>query len=179
MKGMVFTEFIDFAEERFGLEKVDKMTEVSASGGAYTSVGTYDHQELVSMLIALSESTGVEIKQLLIEFGRHLFGFLVKSYPAVLGDSSNAFDLLSHIDDHIHVEVRKLYPDSELPEFRHEFMSDDHLRLTYRSERGLADLAEGLLQGCFEHFRESVHMEKQDLSEGKSQVVQFDIRKTE
>lgn len=176
---MVFTEFIEFAEQQFGLETVDQMLEASSSGGAYTSVGTYDHQELVAMLIKLSQLTQTEIKDLLMAYGKHLFSYLVHSYPAVLGDSSTAFDLLSHIDDQIHVEVRKLYPDSELPEFSHEFISDSHMRLTYRSERGLADLAEGLLQGCFEHYNESVEVQKKDLSNGDSTVVQFDLTKTQ
>lgn len=177
MKGMVFTEFLDFVEDRFGLEEVDRMTEASNSGGSYTSVGTYDHAELVGMLMVLSKNTAIEISQLLLDFGQHLFGFLVESYPAVLGDSKNAFDLLSHIDDHIHVEVRKLYPDSELPEFRHEILSDNSMRLTYRSERGLADLAEGLLRGCFDYYREAVEIEREDLSGGKGMLVEFRLQK--
>ncbi|MFN3193144.1 MAG: heme NO-binding domain-containing protein [Aureliella sp.] len=175
---MVFTEFLEFVEDQFGLEVVDKLAEVSANGGAYTSVGTYDHGELVKMLVVLSETSGMEIKKLLNVFGHHLFGFLVRSYPMVLQDASNAFELLSHIDDQIHVEVRKLYPDSELPEFQHKMVSEDHMQLTYRSERGLADLAEGLLLGCFEHYGESVSLEKKDLSDGTSKVVQFDLKKT-
>lgn len=177
MKGMVFTEFLDFVEERFGLEKVDEMAEVSATEGAYTSVGTYDHAELVGMLIVLSKSTGVEIKDLLITFGQHLFGYLVHSYPGVLKDAPNAFELLSRIDNQIHVEVRKLYPDSELPEFQHEIVNDKFMTLTYRSERGLADLAEGLLRGCFDHYGESVQIEKRDDSDGQGKLVRFELRR--
>ena len=179
MKGMVFTEFLDFAEEKFGLEEIDKMAQASKSAGAYTSVGTYDHAELVGMLLILSESTGVEVKDLLKQFGKHLFGYLVTSYPSALNDASNAFELLSHIDGRIHVEVRKLYPDSELPKFDHEMLSVDHMRLTYSSDRALADLAEGLLLGCFEHYRESITIERHDLSDGEGKVVQFDLKRIE
>ena len=179
MKGMVFTEFLDFVEEKFGLEKVDEMAEVSATEGAYTSVGTYDHAELVGMLVVLSQSTGLEIQALLREFGQHLFGYLVRSYPSVLQDAPTAFDLLSQIDDQIHVEVRKLYPDSELPEFQHEIVDEKLMRLTYRSERGLASLAEGLLLGCFQHYGETVEIGMKDQSDGEGKLVEFELRRAE
>ena len=178
MKGMIFTEFIDFVEEHFGLEVVDEMVEATGSGGAYTSVGTYAHEEMVQMLVVLSKRSQIEIPDLLKTFGRHLFGYLVSSYPAVIGDTSDGFALLARIDNHIHVEVRKLYPDSELPEFTHERISDDHMSLVYRSDRALADLAEGLLYGCFEHFGQNVEIGREDLSEGECRHVKFDIRKT-
>jgi Haem-NO-binding len=44
MKGMVFTEFLELVERSWGEELVDELIESCelASGGAYTSVGTYD-----------------------------------------------------------------------------------------------------------------------------------------
>ena len=49
MKGMIFTEFLDMVEERFGLAVADRIIEAggSSTGGAYTAVGTYDHREMV------------------------------------------------------------------------------------------------------------------------------------
>ena len=54
MKGMVFTEFLEMVESTFSADMVDDIIDDSAppSGGAYTSVGTYDHQELVGMVTA-------------------------------------------------------------------------------------------------------------------------------
>ena len=51
MKGVVFTEFVEFAEEEFGLGVADDMISrcTLPSGGAYTAIGTYDHRELVQM----------------------------------------------------------------------------------------------------------------------------------
>ena len=51
MKGMVFTEFLDFVGETFGGDMVDDIIEVSElpSGGAYTSVGTYSHGEMAAL----------------------------------------------------------------------------------------------------------------------------------
>ena len=52
----------------------------------------------------------------------------------------------------IHIEVRKLYPDAELPTLKASAHGPDGLRLTYRSPRCMADFAEGLIEGAAAHF---------------------------
>jgi hypothetical protein len=42
----------------------------------------------------------------------------------------------------------------------------------------MADLAEGLLLGCFAHFREDVVLGREDLSEGAGMRVAFTMRRT-
>ena len=53
MKGIVFTEFLDMVEERFGYEVVDQIISESklSTDGIYTSVGTYPHSEIVKLLM--------------------------------------------------------------------------------------------------------------------------------
>ena len=60
VKGIVFTEFLEMVESRFGLEVADRMIESAAlkSRGAYTAVGTYDHEELIWLTSELSWLTG-------------------------------------------------------------------------------------------------------------------------
>ena len=83
MKGIVFTEFLEMVEGRLGPEVADRMIEESAlqTGGAYTAVGTYDHNELMRMAERLGAATGIEVADLLRSFGRHLFGRFVTGYP--------------------------------------------------------------------------------------------------
>ncbi len=59
MKGIVFSEFIELVEEKFGLETVDTILDNSelSNGGAYTAVGTYPHQEMFILVKALSDKT--------------------------------------------------------------------------------------------------------------------------
>ena len=179
MKGIVFSAFVDHVEDCFGLETSEAMISSCnlPSGAAYTSVGTYDHNELVQMLTSLSELTGQSIQHLLKTFGRHLFSYLTKSYPDAISHAKSAFALISSIDNHIHVEVRKLYPEADLPSFTHQVTGPDEMMLTYRSERGLADLAEGLLYGCFEYFGEMVEINREDLSDGSGKEVRFALKR--
>jgi hypothetical protein len=48
------------------------------------------------------------------------FGLFAERYPALFENVSEPFAFLKNIDNYIHVEVRELYPDAELPRFYHE-----------------------------------------------------------
>jgi len=60
MKGIVFTEFLEMVEAKFSPEMTDRIITESKvpSGGAYSAVGTYDHEEIVALVQALSRATG-------------------------------------------------------------------------------------------------------------------------
>lgn len=162
MKGMVFTEFIEMVEQTFGVEVADDIITTSGlpSGGAYTSVGNYDHREMLSMVGALSAQTGVPLPDLTRAFGRYLFGRFSTLYPAFFEGVTNAFDMLERIDGYIHVEVRKLYSDAELPRITMKQAADGGARLVYRSARPFAGVAEGLILGCIEHFGENITIQR-------------------
>ena len=74
MKGIVFTEFLDLVEDKFGLEMVDSIIEQSKleSEGAYTSIGTYKFSEMLQLLQNLSNNTGVTIDDLLLVYAERL-----------------------------------------------------------------------------------------------------------
>ena len=47
--------------------------------------------------------------------------------------------------------------------------------MDYKSERAMADLAHGLMEGCFEHFEDSVSVQREDMSEGQGTSVRFTL----
>ncbi len=181
MKGLVFAEFIDFVEEIFSPEVVDDIIEASdlPSGGAYTSVGTYDHTELLQLVTALSEKSNIPIPELVHSFGKHLFGRLALAYPEFLAGVETSLDFLQRVEDHIHVEVLKLYPDAELPHLECKASRPGRLSMIYRSQRPLADLAEGLIEGCADHFGEQIHIERKNLADEPHTVVHFSLTRKE
>jgi hypothetical protein len=168
MKGVVFTEFLEFVEEQMSPEMADRVVERAdpASGGAYTGVGTYDYTEMLDLVTALSEETGQPAADLVRTFGEHLFARFSESHPEFFAGIDGAFELLQNVEDYIHVEVRKLYPDAELPTLACEFPRDGQMHMTYRSGRPFADLAEGLIHGCISHFGEPVAVEREDWAAG-------------
>ena len=88
-------------------------------------------------------------------------------YPVFFQEVSSSFDFVASVDGVIHVEVRKLYPDAQLPSFQVLERTPHVLRIKYRSDRHLGDLAEGLLEGCIAHFGEAdtTTLERQNLDD--------------
>ncbi len=178
MLGIVFTEFFDMVDDVFGDEMLDDIIDTAAlpNDGAYTSVGRYDHEEILRLVAALSEKTGTPVPELVKVFGEHLFGRFVLGYPDFFSDVDSSIEFLMRIEDHIHVEVKKLYPDANLPTFDHASEAPNHLTLVYASERPFADLAEGLIQGCSKHFGERLELKREDLNSGERYQSRFHIR---
>lgn len=161
MKGLMFTEFMEMVEARWSLDMVDSIIKHShvASGGAYTSVGNYSSQELEDLIKTLSVQTNTSVDELVRTFGRYLFGSYAKSHPYFFNGITDGFLFLSGIEDVVHAEVRRIYPDTELPTFEVE-SSPDRLTMTYFSERPFAELVHGLIEGCFTHFQQQATIER-------------------
>ncbi|MGG7519628.1 heme NO-binding domain-containing protein [Allorhizobium undicola] len=158
MKGIVFTEFLQFVGDMWNEDLADDLIEASdlPSGGAYTSVGTYDHAEMVRLVSELSARTERSPQDLLFCFGQHLAGRFATLFPAFFAGAGGLFDFLESVDNHIHVEVLKLYPDAELPRFTTLERTGDVLTLRYTSARHMEDLAVGLIHGAAAHFGKPV-----------------------
>jgi len=172
MKGMVFTEFLEFVGERFGEDMVDDIIEVSAlpSGGAYTSVGTYSHGEMASLCGALAERTQQPVDELVRDFGDRLSDTFARDFPDFFRRAGNLFDFLASIEAHIHIEVLKLYPDAELPRFVVEERTAARMVLLYTSPRKMGHLSEGLILGSARQFGVEVRvaLEALEVDEGMS-----------
>ena len=75
----------------------------------------------------------------------------------------STFDFLEKLDGYIHVEVRKLYADAELPKFQKVTPAEaNKMVMVYRSSRVFADLAAGLMAGCAAHFGEQITITRED-----------------
>ncbi len=179
MKGVIFTEFLDMVEAKFSADMVDDIIDDAdlPSGGAYTAVGTYPHEEIVSLVVSLSKASGLEVPVLIKIFGQHLFGRFYQLYPVFFPASQDTFDFLESIENHIHVEVRKLYPDAQLPSFATERVGQHTLIMTYRSPHPFADLADGLIAGCLAHFKTEASVKMYDRSSGAATHVEFHIER--
>ncbi|MFK7807625.1 MAG: heme NO-binding domain-containing protein [Saprospiraceae bacterium] len=178
MKGIVFTEFLEMVEDKFGYEVTEKMISSAdlPSKGAYTAVGTYDHSEMYSMIGELHKSTEIPVPALMHTYGLHLFGALAKAYAPMLSNLSSAFEMLQSVDQYIHVEVRKLYPDAELPHFEIQHIDDNKMVMIYTSERRMSDIASGLIEGCLAHYNEEATVHKEMIVADGSKV-KFEIIK--
>ena len=179
MKGIVFSEFIEMVEDVFSPEIADQIINDSKleSDGAYTSVGTYDHQEILAMVTRLSALVSIPITDLVKTFGKHLMERFTKLYPSFFDNVDDTFSFLDTIENHVHVEVRKLYPDAELPSFTVERPDEKSLIMFYKSSRPFATLAFGLIEGAAEHFKDNISVNMIDLSNGNGKHARFELKK--
>ncbi|MFI1743404.1 heme NO-binding domain-containing protein [Thalassobellus sediminis] len=178
MKGIVFTEFLDLVESKFGLEVVDKIISQSSldSEGIYTSVGTYKFSEMLQLLQHLSAHTSISIDDLLLVYAEHFFSVLEQSYPGLLARYKDPIEMLASIENHIHVEVRKIYPDAELPSFEVVERTENSLVMIYKSSRAMHHFGLGLMNKTFEHFDATATIELEKIKEDGTEV-KFLIKK--
>ena len=140
------------------------------SAGVYTTIGTYGDNEMISLVVNLHQKTKIPIPSLLKTFGEYLFGRFVLRYTNMIKEFNSGFELLRRIDDTIHVEVEKLYPEAQLPKFDYEDLDEKTLKLIYKSKRKMPDLAEGLITAAMTHFDEEHEIERELINEDGSFV---------
>ena len=172
MKGIVFTEFLDLVEEKFGLEMVDVIISQSKleSKGVYTSIGTYSFSELLQLLQNLKSHTGISIDNLLLIYGEHFFSVIETNYKDLLSSYNDPIEMLASIENHIHVEVRKIYIDAELPTFIIKEKTKKTLILIYKSSRSMHHFGLGLMNKTFEHFNSKATIILEKIKEDGTEV---------
>ncbi len=178
MKGIVFTEFLDMVDDTFGYETTETIVSKAdlPSGGAYTGVGTYSHGEIFSLVTQLSAETKVQIPQLVKTFGEHMLGRFTEMFPDFFSDVPDVLAFLENVDDYIHGEVRRLYPNATLPTIETRRTDEGGLELIYKSPRQMGDFAEGLIRGAVGHYGNGYVCKRTDLpGEGEKQCVKFTL----
>jgi hypothetical protein len=144
------------AEAAFGEETVDMVLDKANldNGGAFTTVGNYPCSELVKIVVAFSEHSGLSPQVLQMKFGHWMMDHFVVAYPQFFKNKTDAFAMPESIEEEIHVEVRKLYPEAELPTFATARTAPNQLTMVYESPRPLSAFCEGMIEACLEHFDE-------------------------
>lgn len=168
MKGMVFTELFELIEEKFGYDRLDDVIDASKleNNGSYAATGNYPFDELVRIVTSLSEQTGIEVAALLEVYGEYLFPKLLKVIPS-LEKTTDILSFVESVEDHIHVQVKKLYPDADLPTFEVVSFNEKELKFNYVSSKNIPQLAKGLIVGASKYFEQNVNVDFIDTNDGK------------
>ncbi|MEH0690572.1 heme NO-binding domain-containing protein [Vibrio cholerae] len=176
MKGIIFTEFLALVEEKFGLEQLDAILDEAQDSGIYTSVGSYDHKNLVKLIVSLSKQTGISPEDLQRVFGQSVFDNLFATLPDAnsLGGCKNSLQFIKLVEDYIHIEVKKLYAEANPPKFVFISESESEVVFDYQSARCMSHVCLGLLEGCARHFGETLAIEMKDKT-GAGDDVRFHV----
>ena len=163
MKGVIFNLFEEYVAAGYGdvfLE--DLYVEASLPDDVPPFIGplSYPDDIFFDMVVYTAKKKNLNPEKLYFAFGRFSIPLLAKRFPIFFTESSSTMELMEKINDIHHLEVKKLYPDAELPHFKIEPGDDDSMTVHYSSHRHLCSLAKGLIAGVADHFGESVHTEE-------------------
>lgn len=177
MKGIIFTEFLAFVEDRHGDDFVDDLIFHAKlpGNGVYTSVGTYQFSELATLLGLYCQFTESKAPEILRLFGKYLVGAFSRKWPDIFARYDGTIELLNQVEDNIHVEVKKLYPDAQLPTFNTIEIRKDSIVMDYASCRSLSDLAIGLISGVADHYGENIVILTENVSSADKPTVRFHV----
>lgn len=158
MKGVIFTTLGQMVEEKFGLAFWDTvlLDVAPASEGIYTAGNIYSDKELFALIASISKLSGIPSNDLVIAYGEYLFDKLAILFPGLVPKNCSLKQFLKSIDRVIHVEVKKLHPNAELPSLAYEDTVPEQLTILYRSPRKLCSLAMGLMKGAANHYKEAL-----------------------
>ena len=175
MRGMVFTELLELVEEKFGYDTLDDVIDGAKleNDGAYTATGSYPFEELVRIVVSLSEHTNIPVDTLLEVYGEHLFLKLLRVVPE-FDKQSDILKFIESVELFIHVQVKKLYSNVELPTFEIVSSSENELNFYYISNKNIPQFAKGLMIGASKHFGQEIEIAYKSQADGK---VLFNVKK--
>lgn len=156
MKGIIFNLLEQVVTDEYGSDAWDDLLTATGVDGVYTSLGNYADDELIALVGAASEKLGRPADELVRWFGSTAIELLFAQHPAFFDAHHATQPFLLTLNDIIHAEVRKLYPDALVPTFDFLTTQDGHFALGYQSPRQLCSLAEGFVEGAAHHYGESV-----------------------
>ena len=162
MKGVIFNLLERAVTDEYGEDAWEQLLVEAGLDGAYTSVGTYPHEELLALVAAASGQLDVARDDLLRWFGRSAMPLLAERYAELFEAHTSLESFMLSLNDIIHPEVRKLFPGAYAPEFEFDTSAPGVISLGYQSHRNLCLFAEGLVQGAADRFGASVSISQSE-----------------
>ncbi|WP_254522502.1 heme NO-binding domain-containing protein [Natrinema caseinilyticum] len=157
MHGILFMGLKSFVAETYDMATWRQLQEdAGVEHRRYIPISTYPDEELIALVEAAVDHTGIEQSELLRTFGRYVVPTLVDMYGIFIDDAWTGLDLVENVEGAIHEVLRK--GDSleyEPPAITATRVDTDVVLVTYGSRRDLCAVALGLLEGIGDHYDES------------------------
>lgn len=144
-----------------------------ASESAFTDFVARSDALLPERLALLAELTGEDVGLLRHAFGRRLFERFVSLYPDFVPMSGNALDWLEHIEQHVHDELRGLYPEARPPQLSCVRVTRSRLLIRYWSANPVAEMCAGMIDAALAHFETRAAITRR---EAKDESSVFEVR---
>lgn len=179
MKGIVFTEFLEMTESKFGFVVADKII-VGAdlqSNGVYTTVKSYNEDELFILIDKLSLEVKIPKSELMIYLGEKLYTSFLRDYSPRLLSLESSLSFPERLENYILLEVMRIYPKAKSTKIEINQLSSDSLVITYYVSNRIAELIEGIILGYISICKEEIGVNKRCVKVSGLDAYQFIIKK--
>jgi len=175
VKGIIFNVAEKFLREKYGDDSFDLILEQChlITREPFVDPGTYPDEDLLEIVTQTVNHLQLNDNEFLMELGAFTFHQLAKAYPGFVENHTDPKEFLKTVDSIIHVEIRKLYKDSYLPQFLYKEPTSNTLIITYYSKRKLYDLMGGLIQGVGEYFDHKIVQTREIRNENGRELCDF------
>lgn len=160
MKGIIFNLIERIVVESYDEDTWDDLLDSAGLDGAYSSLGSYDDQDLTKIVAAASQALDMEPSEVVRMVGQRALPMMAELYPGFFSPHTNARSFILALNDIIHPEVRKLYPGADVPVFDFDTRRDDLLIVGYHSHRKMCSFALGLIAGAAIYYGETALIEE-------------------
>lgn len=177
MKGMVFNLLEDFIVDNFSQDKFEDIyaSTTLKTKDPFVGPGTYPDEDFLALVGVACSKLNIPVADAVRGFGKYCFPKLVEIEPSFVNKPINAKEFLKTIHNIIHVEVKKLHPDAELPVIEYKDIEKNKLQMIYKSSKKLCLFAEGLIEGCGEHYKEKIDFKQSKCCNRGDEHCVFDI----
>ena len=162
MKGIIFNLLEDVVVDAYGESTWDELLDAAGVDGVYTSLGSYDDEEITALVSAAATKLSQPEDEVLRWFGRQAIPDMAKRWPEFFSAHQTTLPFLLSLNDLIHPEVRKLYSGAYCPFFAFNSPSDGSLTIGYQSQRKLCHLAHGFILGACDYYGESLEVQHRE-----------------
>lgn len=181
MHGVVMKGLKDYVVDAYGRGTwQETLAAASLEGSVYVPVRTYDDGEALALLDAAATVTGTDDATFRRSFGRHLVPSLVETYGVHVDGDWSALELLANAEEYIHEALRgKALNAYGPPALEAERVGEDRVELYYGSDRGLCDLAEGIVYGVSDQFDTPLSVDERACMEHGASRCEFVVSRGE
>jgi hypothetical protein len=174
LHGLIFTTFRDFLTAQYGPAIA---AGAFADQPAHVLTEAYPDEDFNAAVKSACELTGVEIDELVREFGVFAGGTTFpRLYPAYFAVAGSARPFLLTVEDLIHELVRATIPKAAPPRLGVTPLGEDGVTVEYSSPRKLCSLLHGLVEGTARHYGEGVQSEEPSCMRRGDPVCLFEFR---
>ena len=173
MHGVIFTSLRDFVGSAHGHDATDAVF----GSEVYLLSESYEDEKLEALIERACEVTGLELHELLYEFGVFTAErTFTRLYPAFFAISPSTREFLLTVETRIHELVRATIPNARPPELGVTELGSDGVLITYSSPRRLCVVLRGLTEGTARHYRETSSIEETACMHQGAPACTFEVR---